>query len=86
MRYWEVDVTTMSDPVRSETGAFPGTPPLEASGSPQVDGSEVVLPEGSSRAGRVSSDPVVFGVTARLRKMVEAPRRVGRAVLEDTLH
>jgi choline/carnitine/betaine transport len=67
MRFWEVDVTTMSNAVGSESGAPPGTaPPLAASGSSQVDGSEVVRSEGSSRVGRVSSDPVVFGVTAAI--------------------
>ncbi len=35
---------------------------------------------------RLVSEGDTLGVTARLRKMVEAPRRVGRAVLEDTLH
>jgi hypothetical protein len=66
-------VTTMSDPVASEIGVSSGTaPPLEASGSPQVDGSGVVVPEGSSRAGRVSSDPVVFGVTAAMAAAILA--------------
>jgi FlaA1/EpsC-like NDP-sugar epimerase len=32
------------------------------------------------------ADGDTLGVTARLRRMVEAPQRVGRAVLEDTLH
>jgi FlaA1/EpsC-like NDP-sugar epimerase len=35
---------------------------------------------------RLVSEGDTLGVTARLRKMVESPRRVGRAVLEDTLH
>jgi FlaA1/EpsC-like NDP-sugar epimerase len=35
---------------------------------------------------RLVSEGDTLGVTARLRKMVEAPQRAGRAVLEDTLH
>jgi FlaA1/EpsC-like NDP-sugar epimerase len=35
---------------------------------------------------RLVAEGDTLGVTARLRNMVEDPRRVGRAVLEDTLH
>jgi FlaA1/EpsC-like NDP-sugar epimerase len=39
-----------------------------------------------SELERLVAEADTLGVTSRLRKMVEEPRRVGDAVLEDTLH
>jgi hypothetical protein len=77
----------MSDAVGSVSGASPGTaPPLVASGSSQVDGSEVVRSEGSSRVGRVSSDPVVFGVTAAIVAAILAFGQLRAAVARYRQH
>ncbi len=47
---------------------------------------EVWLEEELAALERLVEEGDMYGVTARLRTMVAGPRRVGTAVLEDTLH
>ena len=44
------------------------------------------LEEELAELERLAREGDTYGVTARLRQMVSSPRRVGTAVLEDTLH